>query len=187
MEWSFWCRGPSLLSWKPRNVEIWLPFYLSSFGQAWVLLRRSLLLSKGGGFGQELSETDAAQVWAGLDVQVYVTNLYEHIWKRASFIYFSSFICIGGCWHCPFGQINFFTNYHFQDQNMSFPYMCCYYSITPANGSISMHVLLHKRVSRFFYRVFHLLPSLLGHTYVNMSRMGCSVGKTSLLLRNQHL
>lgn len=30
-------------------------------------------------------------------------------------------------------------------------------------------------------------PSLLGLIYVNISRKGCSVGKTSLALRNQHL
>lgn len=55
----FLCSSVSLLSWMPRNVEIWLSFYLSSFGQALVLLPRPPVSSKGDVFGQELSETDS--------------------------------------------------------------------------------------------------------------------------------
>lgn len=84
------------------------------------------------------------------------SNVHARIGERGSFIYFISFIFTGEHWPCPYGQINFFTHHHFQNQNMSFSYICHYCSMTPAYRSISAYVPLHRKVSGFFYRILPL-------------------------------
>lgn len=164
----------------PRKVEIWLSFYPSSFGLAWVLLPRSLVSSKGDVSGQELSDSRRAS----LGRLGCCSSVRAHRGERGTFIFFNSFICIGQCWHSPFGQINFFTHHHFQDRNTSSPYTCHYHT------SLQKHLgacLPTQESQQLFLSHPPSPPSLLGHAYVNISRKGCSVGKTSLALRSQHL
>lgn len=162
---------------KSRNTAFFSPFFLWT-GTG---VPKSAVSSKGDLFSQELSQTTAAQ---SLNSLGWCSSVCAHTGERGSFIYFSSFICIREC--CHFDQINFFTHHHYQDPSMSSPYICHYRSITPVYRSISVHIS-PCRSQQLFLSHTPSPPSLLGHTYVNINRKGCSVGKTSLVLRNQIL